>query len=181
MFRYDMLTMLPQGETVIDLGCGAGFDIFPAAAKVGQTGRAIGVDMNRSMLERANANKAKIKAQNVEFVESGITSMALSDGIADCIISNCVINLVPEEEKQLVFDEMHRLLKPGGRVAISDILARKPFTDDIKRNIALYVGCISGASLVSQYEGYLRNAGFTGKQGSFDTRGNPISAREYSI
>lgn len=116
------------------------------------------------MNEKANTNKARANASNVEFIESAITSIALPDNIADCIISNCVINLVPAEEKQLAFNEMFRLLKPGGRVAISDILARKEFSDEIRKNIALYVGCIAGASQVGEYEAYLRNAGFQGKQ-----------------
>lgn len=115
------------------------------------------------MIDQANANKAKVNATNVEFIESTLTSVPLPDGTADCIISNCVINLVPAAEKQLAFEEMFRLLKPGGRVAISDILARKEFTEKIKSNIALYVGCIAGASLVSEYETFLKNAGFSGK------------------
>jgi arsenite methyltransferase len=119
--------------------------------------------MPKNMIEKANANKAKTNAENVEFVEGAITSIPLPDNIADCIISNCVINLVPAAEKQLAFNEMYRLLKPGGRVAISDILARKELTKDLKENIALYVGCISGASQVSEYEAYLKKAGFGGE------------------
>jgi arsenite methyltransferase len=115
------------------------------------------------MIEKANANRVNTNAENVEFVEGVITSIPLLDNTADCIISNCVINLVPAAEKQLVFNEMYRLLKPGGRVAISDILARKVLTEDMKKNIALYVGCISGASQVSEYEAYLKKAGFGGK------------------
>ncbi|KFY67390.1 hypothetical protein V496_01581 [Pseudogymnoascus sp. VKM F-4515 (FW-2607)] len=109
------------------------------------------------MIEKANSNKIKINDENIEFVR---TSMPLPDNTADCIISNCVINLVPAAEKQLAFNEMYRLLRPGGRVSISDILARKELTEDIKKNIALYVGCISGASQVSEYEAYLKKAGF---------------------
>ena len=115
------------------------------------------------MIEKANANEAKTNTENVRFVESAITSIPLADGIADCIISNCVINLVPEAEKQLAFNEMYRLLIPGGRVAISDILARKALTPLIRKNMALYVGCIAGASQVSDYEAYLESAGFQGK------------------
>lgn len=152
--------LIAQGEIVIDLGSGAGFDAFTAAKRVGPSGKTIGVDMNKNMIEKANANKAKTNAENVEFVKGGITSIPLLDNTADCIISNCVINLVPAAEKQLAFNEMYRLLKAGGRVAISDILARKVLTEDMKRNIALYVGCISGASQVSEYEAYLRKAGF---------------------
>jgi ubiquinone/menaquinone biosynthesis C-methylase UbiE len=115
------------------------------------------------MIDKANANKEAMNASNVEFVEGTITSIPLPSAIADCIISNCVVNLVPASEKQLVFNEMFRLLKPGGRVAISDILARKEFTDEIRSNVALYVGCIAGASLVSDYETFLKNAGFQGE------------------
>jgi arsenite methyltransferase len=115
------------------------------------------------MIDKANANKAHTNASNVQFIESAITSIALPDNTAGCIISNCVINLVPAEDKQLAFNEMFRLLKPGGRVAISDILARKEFTEEIKKNIALYVGCVAGASQVSEYDAFLKNAGFNGK------------------
>ncbi len=119
--------------------------------------------MPKNMIQKANANKAKTNAENVEFVEGAITSIPLPGSTADCIISNCVINLVPAVEKQLVFNEMYRLLKPGGRVAISDILARKELAKDIKENMALYVGCISGASQVGEYKAYLKKAGFGGE------------------
>ncbi|KIW11146.1 hypothetical protein PV08_10446 [Exophiala spinifera] len=154
------LAKLREGEIVIDLGSGAGFDVFLAAKKVGAHGRAIGVDMNKDMLERAERNKERVQSNNASFVESRITKVALPDAIADCIISNCVVNLVPEEEKQLVFNEMFRLLKTGGRVAISDILMRKELSQELKRDVALYVGCIAGASEVKQYEDYLHTAGF---------------------
>lgn len=114
------------------------------------------------MLERANRNKENAKADNVSFVESRITKIPLPDATADCIISNCVVNLVPEAEKQLVFNEMFRLLKPGGRVAISDILTKGELAPDLKTNVALYVGCIAGASQVQDYEKYLKEAGFHG-------------------
>lgn len=151
---------LKEGETVIDLGSGAGFDVFISSRKVGATGKAIGVDMNKDMIAKANVNKDKINAENVQFVQSPVTAIPLPDATADCIISNCVINLVPKEDKQLAFNEMFRLLKPGGRVAVSDILARKEFTEKMSKNIALYVGCMAGASLVGEYETYLKNAGF---------------------
>lgn len=114
------------------------------------------------MLKKAEALKASWGENNIEFVQSRITNIALEDGIADCMISNCVINLVPEDEKQLVFNEMFRLLKPGGRVAISDILAKRPLPDNIKKSMALYVGCIAGASEVVTYQKYLKEAGFNG-------------------
>jgi arsenite methyltransferase len=115
------------------------------------------------MLARANENKGKVGADNVEFVESKITSIALESNMANCIISNCVINLVPEGDKPLVFQEMFRLLKSGGRVAISDILAKQPMPDSIREDVALYCGCIAGASQVQDYKSYLRQAGFNGK------------------
>ncbi|KMU87839.1 arsenite methyltransferase [Coccidioides immitis H538.4] len=154
------LANLKEGETVVDFGSGAGFDVFLAAKRVGATGKVIGVDMNKDMLERAHKNKETAKADNVSFVESRITDVKLPDATADCIISNCVVNLVPEAEKQLVFNEMFRLLKPGGRVAISDILARKELPPEIRNDMALYVGCVAGASQVSGYQQYFRNAGF---------------------
>lgn len=116
----------------------------------------------QDMLAKALALKAERDMKNVEFVESRITNILLNDGIADCIISNCVVNLVPHNEKQQVFNEIFRLLKPGGRVAISDILAKKPLPDRIRDSMALYVGCVAGASQVVEYEQYLANAGFKG-------------------
>ena len=173
------LGSISTGETVIDLGSGAGFDAFLAAPMVGPSGKVIGVDMNevfctdqrrtpvsdsgQDMLAKARENKNKTGASNVDFIKSKITEIALPDAIADCVISNCVINLVPETEKYRVFNEIARLLKPGGRVAISDILARKAFPETYKKDIALLCGCISGASLKRDYERYLAQAGFTGK------------------
>lgn len=115
----------------------------------------------QDMLEKANEIKAKHNKSNVTFIESHITDLsAIPSNTVDCIISNCVVNLVPEAEKNLVFKEMHRILKPGGRVAISDILAKKPLSEKLRQNMALYVGCISGASLLEQYQQYLKEAGF---------------------
>ena len=114
------------------------------------------------MLAKAKSIKQKTNADNTTFVKSRITQIDLPDSTADCIISNCVINLVPETEKQLVFNEMARVLKPGGRVAVSDILLTKDLTDELKNNVALYVACVAGASKVDGYERYLREAGFNG-------------------
>ena len=114
------------------------------------------------MLVLAEKNKAKAGYSNVEYIDARITSIPLEDSIADVIISNCVINLVPEDEKQLVFDEMFRLLKPGGRVAVSDILAKKAFSEKLQKCMAAYVGCIAGASLIDQYQAYFKHAGFSG-------------------
>ena len=179
------ITSLREGETVIDLGSGAGFDVFLASSKIGPSGRAIGVDMNdvsfclfflwfhkretdqrsttgKDMLARANNNKASRDdaASNVTFVKGVITDIPLEDGTGDCIISNCVINLVPAAEKPQVFKEMHRLLKSGGRVAVSDILAKKELPGWLRSNMAMYVGCIAGTSQVAEYEQWLRDAGF---------------------
>ncbi|KAI2726480.1 hypothetical protein CBS147354_4195 [Penicillium roqueforti] len=148
------------GETVIDLGSGGGIDVLLAAKKVGVEGKAIGIDMTKEMLELARRNAKNAGANNASFIEAFITSIPLPSSTADCIISNCVINLVPEIEKPLVFQEMFRLLKPGGRVAISDILAKRELPMEIKKDLSLYVGCIAGASQVADYERYLKEAGF---------------------
>lgn len=115
------------------------------------------------MLARARLNAAKSSISNVQFVSSPITAIALPSVSADCIISNCVINLVPASEKHLVFSEMFRILKPGGRVAVSDVLARTEFSEEMRKNVALWVGCVSGASRVEEYERWLRKAGFQGE------------------
>lgn len=115
----------------------------------------------QDILSLAEKNKAKSGARNVEFIDARITGIPLNGGIADAIISNCVINLVLEDEKQLVFNEMFRLLKSGGRVAVS-ILTKKPLPEKLQKCAAAYVGCVAGASLVSQYQTYLKQAGFTG-------------------
>lgn len=115
------------------------------------------------MLARANKNRDLAKLGNVRFIKSSITNIDLPDASADCVISNCVVNLVPEIEKPVVFKEVFRLLKPGGRVAISDILAKKAMPEPIRRDMALYVGCIAGASQVKQYDTYLHDAGFVGR------------------
>jgi arsenite methyltransferase len=112
------------------------------------------------MLMKARFNASKRKVSNASFIKSRITSIDLPDQSADVVISNCVINLVPDEEKQLVFTEMHRILKPGGRVAVSDILTKKPLPEDMKQNVALYVGCIAGASSSVEYKKWLKQAGF---------------------
>ncbi|ODM19430.1 hypothetical protein SI65_04414 [Aspergillus cristatus] len=154
------LANVKEGETILDLGSGAGIDVFLAAKKVGEKGRAIGVDMTRDMITLATTNAQKANLANTSFLESRITSVPLPDSTVDCIISNCVINLVPAGDKPSVFREIFRLLKSGGRVAVSDILARKPLPESISGDMALYVGCVAGASLVREYEGWLAEAGF---------------------
>ena len=118
--------------------------------------------VTQEMLSKANGIKAKVEADNVSFIKSRITKIELPNETANCIISNCVVNLVPTAEKQLVFNEMFRLLKPNGRVALSDILLKKNLPGELKNSVALYVGCISGASRMGEYEHYLRQAGFGG-------------------
>ncbi|CRG89584.1 hypothetical protein PISL3812_06621 [Talaromyces islandicus] len=148
------------GETVVDLGSGGGIDVFLAARKVGPTGKAIGIDMTKDMIDLATKNAKASGLFNASFIEASITAIPQPDSSVDCIISNCVINLVPAKDKGLVFYEIARLLKPGGRLAISDILARKELPQSIVDNMALYVGCIAGASQVAEYKEYLRQAGF---------------------
>ncbi|KAJ6782220.1 hypothetical protein PWT90_06726 [Aphanocladium album] len=154
------LTTLQPGETVVDLGSGAGLDVFLASSKVGPSGKAIGIDMNEAMLAKAHKLKQDTGKTNVEFIHARITDIPLAAATVDCITSNCVINLVPEQEKQAVFREIYRLLKPGGRVAISDILAKRPLPNEIRNRIDLYVGCVAGASQVVEYQTYLETAGF---------------------
>jgi len=151
-----------QGETVIDLGSGAGFDVFQASRKVGPTGLAIGIDMSQDMLTKAIFNAEKSHITNTKFLLSPITKIPLESETADCIISNCVINLLQQNEKPGCFKEIYRLLKPGGRLAISDIMAKKTFPEELRRDVGMYAGCLSGASLVSEYETWLGEAGFEG-------------------
>jgi arsenite methyltransferase len=125
------------------------------------------------MLELARRNARNAKATNASFIEAFITSIPLQSSTVDCIISNCVINLVPEAEKPLVFQEVFRLLKSGGRVAISDILATQELPMEIKKDLSLYVGCIAGASQVGDYERYLKDAGFQGNKFIAPFKGTP--------
>jgi arsenite methyltransferase len=158
---------LRPGETVVDLGCGGGLDVLLAAGRVGPAGRAVGIDMTPEMIERARQNAARQGLANVEFHLATIDRLPLADGSADCIISNCVINLAPD--KRAVFREMHRVLKPGGRVAVTDIALKKPLPEELARSIEAYVGCVAGAVTVEEYERGLRDAGFDAVQ-VVDTR-----------
>jgi len=153
---------LRAGEVVVDLGCGAGLDVLLAAPKVGPTGKAIGIDMTPEMIDRARLNAAKQGAANVEFHLSTIDQLPLADASADCVVSNCVINLAPD--KRSVFREMYRVLKRGGRVAISDIALKKPLPQELARSVAAYVGCIAGAITIAEYRRGLEEAGFTAVQ-----------------
>ena len=157
------LANLREGETVVDLGSGGGLDVFLAAAKVGPTGRAIGIDMTPEMVERARRNAEHGNEgkpfTNVEFYLSTIDRLPLPDNSVDCVISNCVINLAPD--KTAVFREIVRVLKPGGRVAVSDIALKKELPREIASDIAAYTGCIAGAILIDDYKRGLLEAGFS--------------------
>jgi SAM-dependent methyltransferase len=146
------------GETVLDLGSGAGFDAFLAAPGVGASGRVIGVDMTPEMIERARANAERAGVKNVEFREGQIEALPVEDKSVDVIISNCVINLSPD--KPAMFREAFRVLKPGGRLAVSDIVLTNPLPEAVDNNLAAYVGCLAGASLVDEYLDAIRDAGF---------------------
>ena len=152
------IASLRPGETVLDLGSGGGIDCFIAARQVGPTGHVIGLDMTPEMLRLANANKAKIGADNVEFRQGEIERMPVDDASVDIIISNCVINLSPD--KDAVFAEAFRVLKPGGRLAVSDIVTRGTLPEAVRRSIEAWAGCIAGALDEDKYLGKIRNAGF---------------------
>ncbi len=152
------LASLTVGETVVDLGSGAGIDCFLAAKKVGERGRVIGVDMTPEMLERARENARKSGLANVEFRLGEIENLPVADATVDVVISNCVINLSPDKER--VFREVHRMLKPGGRMMVSDIVLERELPEEIARSVAAYTGCIAGASLKSDYLGMIAAAGF---------------------
>jgi len=149
---------LTPGETVLDLGSGAGFDCFLAAQEVGPDGDVIGVDMTPEMVSKARENVAKNDVDNVEFRLGEISHLPVADAAVDVVISNCVVNLAPE--KQRVFDEAYRVLKPGGRVAISDVVQTAPFPDDVEMDPDSLTGCIAGASTVDALEAILDGAGF---------------------
>lgn len=149
---------LKPGETVLDLGSGGGFDCFLAMRQVGEAGRVIGVDMTPEMVSKARHNAEKNGYRNVEFRLGEIESLPVANDSVDVIISNCVINLSPE--KPGVFAEAYRVLKPGGRLAISDVVAFADLPEDMRRDMALYTGCMAGASSVSEVEAMLHSTGF---------------------
>ena len=153
------LASLKQGEVVLDLGSGAGFDCFLAAQRVGTTGKIIGVDMTPEMVNKARENAKKGGYQNVEFRLGEIEHLPVDDASVDVIISNCVINLSPD--KDAVFHEAFRVLKPGGRFLVSDIVLLKKLPEQLTKSVAAYVGCISGAMLKDQYLNLIKDAGFT--------------------
>lgn len=152
------LASLQEGETVLDLGSGAGLDCFLAAKKVGSRGRVIGVDMTPEMIEKARENAIKGNYTNVEFRLGEIENLPVADNSVDAVISNCVINLVPDKKR--VFRETFRVLKPGGRLMISDIVLLRELPDRVKNSIEAYVGCLSGAMLKGAYLEAVEAAGF---------------------
>jgi len=162
---------LKPGETVLDLGSGGGFDCFLAARAVGDMGQVIGVDMTPEMVNKARGNAEKTGFKNVDFRLEELENLPVADGIVDVILSNCVINLSPE--KQRVFNEAFRVLKPGGRLAISDVVQTAEMPEHIKKDMAFHTACIAGASLIPELESKMQKADFrniriTPKQDSRD-------------
>ena len=152
------LASLKKGETVLDLGSGGGIDCFLASRKVGPSGRVIGVDMTPEMVEKARRNAEKGNYKNVEFKLGEIEDLPVPNDSIDVIISNCVINLSPDKKK--VFCEAIRVLKPGGRIMISDLVLLKTLPEVVRNSIEAYIGCLSGAILREDYIGYMKEAGF---------------------
>jgi len=152
------LAALAEGQTVLDLGSGAGFDCFLAARAVGPTGRVIGVDMTPEMIVRARANAERAGVENVEFRLGEIEALPVADRTIDVVLSNCVINLSPDKPR--VFAEAYRVLKPGGVLAVSDIVLKRPLPEALAASVSAYVGCIAGASRREDYLAFLREAGF---------------------
>jgi SAM-dependent methyltransferase len=170
------LASLKPGETVLDLGSGAGFDIFIAASKVGATGQVIGVDMTHEMVAKARNNAASFRHRtgldNVTFHLSQIEKLPLPDASVDVVISNCVLNLSPDQPA--VWREITRVLRPGGRVSISDLVLLRPLPDSVKSQVAAYVGCIAGASLLADVERMALDSGLVDL--TIETHGGAISA-----
>jgi arsenite methyltransferase len=152
------LASLKEAETVLDLGSGAGFDCFLAANAVGKEGKVIGVDMTPEMIDKGRENAQKGNYKNVEFRLGEIENLPVPDNFVDCVISNCVINLAPDKKR--VFKETFRVLKPGGRLMVSDIVVTQELPDVIKSSLAAYVGCIAGALKKNEYLQTIREAGF---------------------
>jgi SAM-dependent methyltransferase len=154
------IASLRPGETVVDLGSGAGFDCFLASRSVGPTGRVIGVDMTPEMLAKARSNAAKNKLTNVEFRLGQIENLPVADNSVDAIISNCVINLSPD--KPQVFREIFRVLKPGGRVAVADIVRTAELPPEVAADLGALCGCVAGAASIEEVEAMLHDAGYQG-------------------
>ncbi len=154
------IARVQPGETVLDLGSGGGLDCLYAAKLVGASGRVVGVDMTPDMITLANANAKKVSAMNVEFRLGELENLPVDAASVDVIISNCVVNLAPDKDR--VFRQAFRVLKPGGRVAISDIVTRAPLPDALRSNLASWASCVSGAIPETEYADKLRAAGFVG-------------------
>ena len=152
------LASMKEGEVVLDLGAGGGIDCFLAAVAVGETGRVIGVDMTPEMLHRARENARNGGYDKVEFRLGEIENLPLADSTVDAVISNCVVNLSPDKAR--VFKEAYRVLKPGGRVMVSDIVLTRELPEDIRNSLAAYAGCVAGASLKEDYLATIAKAGF---------------------
>lgn len=152
------LASLKKGETVLDFGSGAGFDCFLAASKVGANGKVIGVDMTPEMVGKARDNAKKNEIKNVEFRLGEVENLPVSDNSVDVVISNCVINLSTDKPK--VFQEAYRVLRPSGRIAISDIALKKELPKRIRESIEAYVGCVGGAILINEYKKIVKASGF---------------------
>ena len=179
LYSTDLLTTLPEGEsvvsygcgdpitlaslepgqTVLDLGSGAGLDCFFAAKKVGETGHVIGVDMTPEMIERARSSAQRLNIQNVEFRQGYLEELPVESGTVDVIISNCVINLAPDKSK--VFAEAFRVLRPGGKLAVSDIVTDGPLPDSVKKSLSAWAGCVAGAVEAKDYLRMMEVVGFT--------------------
>ncbi|MFX1367529.1 MAG: arsenite methyltransferase [Promethearchaeota archaeon] len=167
---------LQEGEVVLDLGSGAGLDMFHAAKRVGNTGRVIGVDMTPAMIEKAKYGADQLGLENVEFRLGDIEDLPVEDEFVDVIISNCVINLAPDKAK--VFREAFRVLRPGGRVMVSDIVLETELPEEMRQNISYYAGCIGGAILEEEYLQHIRDAGFENVEVMEKTGGGPaVSAK----
>jgi SAM-dependent methyltransferase len=153
------LAALEPGQTVLDLGSGAGLDCFFAARKVGEAGYVIGVDMTPEMIERARSSAARLNIQNVEFRHGYLEDLPVESSTVDVIISNCVINLAPDKSK--VFAEAFRVLKPGGKLAVSDIVTDGPLPESIKKSLSAWAGCVAGAVEAKNYISMMEAVGFT--------------------
>jgi len=152
------LASLNEGEIVLDMGAGAGFDCFLASARVGSSGKIIGVDITSEMVDKARANARKGGYSNIDFRQGDLENMPVADNYVDVVISNCVINLVPN--KKMVFKEAFRVLKPGGRLAVSDVVLQKELPEFVKRSTEAYIGCLAGAIMKEEYLEIIRKVGF---------------------
>jgi SAM-dependent methyltransferase len=153
------MAAIKEGETVLDMGSGAGFDCFLTSSRVGSSGKVIGVDITSEMVDKARTNARKGRYENIDFRQGDLENMPVADNYVDVVISNCVINLVPN--KRLVFTEAFRVLKPGGRLAISDVVLTRMLPEFVKNSTRAYIGCLAGAIMKDEYLQIIRNVGFS--------------------